>query len=81
MIQLYVRERCPFCKKVENAATRLGMVVGKDYQLIDASPNTPGREIVLQAGGKAMVPFLIDDAVSMYESDDIVNYLETNFNK
>lgn len=76
MIQLYVRKGCPFCKKVETAAADLGLVPGTDYELIDAAPNTPGRDVVLKVGGKAMVPFLIDGKTSMYESDDIVTYLK-----
>ena len=76
MIQLYVRKGCPFCKKVEAAVADLGFVPGTDYELIDAAPNTPGRDVVLKVGGKAMVPFLIDGKTSMYESDDIVTYLK-----
>lgn len=76
MIQLYVRKGCPYCKKVETAAVKLGLVQGSDYELIDAAPDTPGREVVLKVGGKAMVPFLIDGETSMYESDDIVEYLK-----
>lgn len=76
MIKLYVRKGCPYCKKVELAAEQLGWQQGKEYELVNAAPGTPGREIVLRVGGKAMVPFLIDDQTSMYESDDIVNYLK-----
>ena len=78
MIQLYVKTGCPFCKKVEKAAVDLGFVLGTDYELIDAAPNTPGRDVVLKVGGKAMVPFLMDGSISMYESDDIVAYLKNN---
>jgi glutaredoxin len=77
MIQLYVREGCPYCSKVEKAATEMGLTEGKDYQLVNAAPSTPGREVVIKTGGKAMVPFLIDGEVSMYESDDIIAYLKT----
>lgn len=76
MIQLYVREGCPYCKKVEKAALQLGLVPGRDYQLIDAAPLTPGREVVIRVGGKAMVPFLIDGEISMYESADIISYMK-----
>lgn len=77
MIQLYMRAGCPFCKKVETAAIEIGLVEDKDFQLIDASPFTPGRDVVMKLGGKAMVPFLVDGVVSMYESDDIIAYLKT----
>lgn len=77
MIQLYMRDGCPFCKKVERAAIDMGLIQDKDYQLIDASPFTPGRDMVVKLGGKAMVPFMVDGEVSMYESDDIIAYLKT----
>jgi glutathione S-transferase len=77
MIQLYVRAGCPFCKKVETAAATMGLIAGFDFELIDATSGTPGRDVVLRVGGKGMVPFLIDGDISMYESDDIIKYLKT----
>jgi glutathione S-transferase len=79
MIQLYMRDGCPFCQKVLAAVQQFGMEEGKDFAVIDAAPETPGREVVLRVGGKAMVPFMIDKDVSMYESDDIIAYLEKKF--
>ena len=76
MIQLYLSASCPFCKKVLMAAAQLGLEEGKDFTTIDAAPGTPGRDVVLSVGGKGMVPFLIDGDTSMYESDDIVAYME-----
>ncbi len=76
MIQIYVREGCPFCQKVLVAAQQFGLKEGEDYTIVDAAPGTLGRKVVLDVGGKAMVPFLIDGEVSMYESDDIVEYLK-----
>ncbi len=75
-MELYVRDGCPFCKKVLAALEHLDLQEGADIRVIDAAPGTPGRDTVLQVGGKAMVPFLIDGADWMYESDDIVAYLE-----
>ncbi len=77
MIQLYIREDCPFCKKVDKAAQEMGLKLDKDYQRIDAAPLTPGRDVVMKVGGKAMVPFMIDGDISMYESDDIIAYLKS----
>ncbi len=79
MIELYVSITCPFCQKVERAARELGLTEGREYRLIDAQPNTPGRDVVLKTGGKAMVPFMIDGHTSMYESDDIITYLKNRF--
>jgi len=79
MIKLYMGARCPFCQKVLKAAGRLGLEDGKDFTTIDAAVGTPGREVVLRVGGKGMVPFLIDGDTAMYESDDIVAYMEKKF--
>ena len=76
MIELYLRDDCPFCRKVVLAAREFGLKEGEDFTVIDAAPGTPGREVVLNKGGKAMVPFMIDGDKSMYESSDIIAYLK-----
>lgn len=76
MVELYLWESCPYCQKVSQAVKSLGLVAGDDYQVIEAGPGTPGRLTVQQRGGKSMVPFLIDGDMSMYESDDIIAYLQ-----
>jgi len=76
MIEIYVREGCPYCKKVLDGAAALDFVEGEDFQVVDAPPGSPGREVVLRVGGKAQVPFLIDGETNMYESDDIIDYLK-----
>jgi len=81
MIQLYLSARCPFCQKVLRAAGNLGLKEGKEFEIIEAGPGTPGREVVLRVGGDTMVPFLIDGDIFMYESDDIIVYLEKNGRK
>ena len=78
MIELYISRTCPFCIKVVRAAEQMGLEEGRDYLLIDAAHGTPGRQKVVDTGGRSMVPFLIDGTVSMYESDDIIDYLRGN---
>jgi glutathione S-transferase len=75
MIELYISSTCPFCIKVIRAAEQMGLAEGTDYRIVDAAVGTPGRKKVIETGGKAMVPFLIDGETRMYESDDIVAYL------
>lgn len=79
MVELYIANTCPFCIKVIRAVEQMGLQEGKDYVIVDAAPGTPGRQKVLDTGGDSMVPFLIDGEVSMYESDDIIDYLRTNY--
>ena len=78
MIELYMRDDCPFCQKVVQATGEFGLEEGEDFTVIDAAQGTPGREVVLNKGGKAMVPFLIDGDTSMYESGDIIAYLKSH---
>jgi glutathione S-transferase len=75
MLEIYIREDCPFCQKVLAAIDEMGLVRDRDIGIVDAAPGTPGREVVERVGGKAMVPFLLDGDVAMYESDDIIEYL------
>ncbi|MEM7180282.1 MAG: glutathione S-transferase N-terminal domain-containing protein [Spirochaetota bacterium] len=79
MVKIYQFDSCPFCRKVREAAKGMGLLLGKDYELVEASRGTPGRDEVLQIGGKGQVPFLVDGEVNMYESDDIIRYLQAKF--
>ena len=74
MLQIYVRDGCPYCAMVESKVEELGLEV--DYKNIGAD-HSIAQELV-DKGGKRQVPYLIDDeqGVSMYESMDIVAHLE-----
>lgn len=80
MINIYISAACPFCQKVLKAAQNIGLQEGTDYVTVDASIGTAGRAKVIEVGGKGMVPFMIDNEVSMYESDDIIDYLKKKSN-
>ena len=79
MVELYLNARCPYCQKVLAAVKKFGLKEGEHFSVIDAAPGTPGNDVVLKVGGDTMVPFLIDGDVSMYESDDIIAYMEKKF--
>jgi glutathione S-transferase len=79
MFELYQFASCPYCQKVMRTLDSLGLKVGKDYQLIEASRGTAGRETVINLGGMSQVPFLVDGSTKMYESDDIIDYLKQKF--
>ena len=70
---LYVKTRCPYCEKVLARAKELGIALEErniaQMEYLDE---------LMEKGGKHQVPFLVDEenSVSMYESDDIVHYLE-----
>lgn len=81
MIRIYQFPACPYCARVLAVLDELGLQVGKDYILIEASRGTPGREEVIALGGLNQVPFLVDGDVKMYESEEIVQYLRKKYSK
>jgi glutathione S-transferase len=73
-VMLYEFEGCPFCRKVREALTILDL----DADIRPCPKRGPRyREELIERGGKAMFPYLIDPntGTEMYESDDIVKYL------
>ncbi|EKR72896.1 glutathione S-transferase N-terminal domain-containing protein [Leptospira noguchii] len=79
-MKLYHFQSCPYCSYVRDEFQKMGLVPEKDYELIEASRGTPGREKVIQLGGKSQVPFLVDGDIRMYESRDIVKYVKLKKN-
>ncbi|EKS10446.1 glutaredoxin [Leptospira santarosai str. HAI134] len=74
MMKLYQFQSCPYCAYVRNEFRNMGLVIGKDYELVEAGRGTPGREEVVKLGGRSQVPFLVDGDIRMYESKEIVAY-------
>lgn len=74
MIELFILESCPYCKKVMKYLEENKI----DYKKIDIANNDSERSLV-QIGGKRQVPFLVDNErnIQMYESSDIIEYLKT----
>ncbi len=79
MIKIYQTTSCPFCMMVVREARNMGLTEGQDYELINAARGTPGREELLSIGGRNQVPFLTDGDTAMYESRDIISYLQHKF--
>ncbi|NVD08900.1 glutaredoxin [Vibrio sp. JPW-9-11-11] len=78
-LALYQFEACPFCVKVRRALKRQSV----DIDLRDAKNNPTHRAELETGGGKVKVPCLRiekgDQVEWMYESSDIVAYLEKEF--
>ena len=74
MIDLFILETCPYCKKVMKYMDENGM----KYNKIDIS-NKASEEALIQMGGKRQVPFMFDKDrnIQMYESSDILEYVKT----
>lgn len=77
---LYQFKTCPFCIKVKRNNKRLSL----NIETRDAQHNPVHREELLNGGGQVKVPCLkiVDDKGNdqwMYESDDIMQYLQGRF--
>ncbi|MCD9511436.1 glutathione S-transferase N-terminal domain-containing protein [Photobacterium phosphoreum] len=77
-MQLYQFETCPFCVKVRRHAKRLNIPLAtRDAKV------APWDKKLLEQGGKRKVPCLRieenDQIIWMYESNDIIAYLDKRF--
>lgn len=72
MLDLYVSQYCPYCKKVMNYLQENDI----EFNLLDVADSENFDKLV-KLGGKDQVPFLNDTEkdVLMYESDDIIDYI------
>lgn len=85
MLELYQSEDCPYCAKVRETLSTLGV------SYVAHNPRLPGdqggdvtNEVTydqLTAGGADQIPYLVDTdrEVTLYESDDIVTYVEEHY--
>lgn len=79
-LSLYQFRTCPFCIKVRRSMKQLTL----NIELRDAQKNQQHRQELIDGGGEAKVPCLRivhdDDRIEwMYESDDIISYLQKSF--
>ncbi len=74
MLDLFVLETCPYCKKVMSYMDENGI----KYRKIDIIDKA-SEDALIQLGGKRQVPFLVDKDrnIQMYESNDIIEYVKT----
>ena len=86
MLELYQFEGCPHCKKVREKLSELGISyinhnprLGKSHD--GKVTNKRPFEELTELGGKNQVPYLVDTRreTTLYESDDIVEYLEEHY--
>lgn len=80
-LALYQYAACPFCVKVRRAMKRSALSI----ETRDAKRNEQFKEELLAGGGQLKVPCLRieednGDVRWMYESGDIISYLEERFN-
>ena len=77
--ELYQFEGSPFCETVRTFCSENGISLTMHTPRNgDTVVNQDHMDDLLELGGSDQVPFLVDNEhdVSLYESDDIVEYLE-----
>jgi glutathione S-transferase len=76
-LELWSFEASPFCRIVREALCELEI----PYFLHNVAKGSPRRESFVARSGKMMVPYLVDpnQDVAMFESADIVAYLERTY--
>lgn len=83
MLELYQAEGCPYSKQVREELTELGMsyVVHNPRRHGGGLRNEQTHDELVELGGQDQIPFLVDHqrGVTMYESDDIVEYLNDHY--
>ncbi len=73
-LTLYHFPSCPYCRLVVDCLVRLDFEV----PMRDIQSEPGAREELLEIGGKGQVPCLVIDGKPLYESGDIVRWLEAH---
>lgn len=70
-LALYYRPTCPFCIRVLDFMGRQGVTI----PLIDISQDRDAAATLIEVGGKQQVPCLFNDGKPLYESSDIISWI------
>ncbi len=74
-LELFKFDRCPFCVRVLVRLKQLGV---EGVRLRDTMTEPGAEEELVRRGGDDQVPCLFIDGAPMYESADIIAWLEAN---
>ena len=74
-LKLYMFSTCPFCRRVINAIEKSGRT---DIEFHDILKSEEDRMYLITVGGKEQVPCLFIDGKPLYESSDIIAWLEAH---
>jgi len=73
----YFYNECPFCMMVLNTIEELG--ISGQITMKNIRENPGFRQDLMQLNGRTQVPCLVIDDKPMLESNDIIQFLESNF--
>lgn len=74
-LELFKFDSCPYCQRVIRAIEKSGR---SDVIFRDIHQNKEDRETLIRVGGKEQVPCLFIDGTPMYESLDIIDWLDAH---
>lgn len=72
-LELYKKDTCPYCRRVMSYIEQSGRTDVEYKDIIESDEN---RQRLVEVGGKQQVPCLFIDGDPLYESMDIINWLE-----
>lgn len=73
-LELYVLDGCPFCARV----LRHMKAHGIELPVKSVSRDPEARAYLIERGGKLQAPCLFIDGKPLYESADIIDWLDAN---
>lgn len=73
MLELYKKDSCPFCQRVMRVIEEQGR---DDIAMRDIVEDDANRRRLVEVGGKQQVPCLFIDGNPLYESGDIIAWLQ-----
>lgn len=74
-LQLFIKRTCPYCAKVRSFMAHNNISI----PVKDISSSPEAREELIRVGGKQQVPCLFIDGSALYESHDIIEYLQKEY--
>lgn len=75
LLELYKMDSCPFCQRVMRYVASTGRT---DIVYKDINESREAEKTLIRVGGKRQVPCLFIDGSPMYESLDIIQWLEAH---
>lgn len=75
MITLYQVEWCPYCHRVRQVMTELGL----DHRTVNVAADRDERAELMTLAGRSGVPVLVDGDRVLGDSDEIIEYLRATY--
>ncbi|RVU55111.1 glutaredoxin family protein [Anaerosphaera multitolerans] len=75
-LKLFTGNFCPYCIKVERFIKKNNI---EDVEIVNINKDLEAQNYLIEKGGKRQIPCLFIDDEALYESNDIINYLQEKF--